>query len=181
MSAPNFSKTKRGANGKFLPKPLLLHLRHPNSKTDEPKFLQILSPKNSFAKTSSALFRHTARILGGQNPKKKNVLSILEKSAHAKIKRARNIFSFWGCRVKRGGGGTIRAYDLASSHHALRACHIICFGNRCEFGTIQTPTRNSKVFSVDTSGRRKAPTKDFLAGFQEYSEFPAFMCAAVFC
>ncbi|MEI2779487.1 MAG: hypothetical protein V9G19_26725 [Tetrasphaera sp.] len=29
---PNFAKTKRGANGKFLPKPLLFHLRHPNSK-----------------------------------------------------------------------------------------------------------------------------------------------------
>ena len=53
MSAPNFTKTKRGANGKFLPKPLLFHLRHPNSKTNEPKFWQILSPKNSFAKISS--------------------------------------------------------------------------------------------------------------------------------
>jgi len=42
--------------------------------------------------------------LYGQNPKKKNVLSILEKSTPAKIKRARDIFSFWGCRVKRGGG-----------------------------------------------------------------------------
>src|SRR3989344_4550076 len=135
----NSPKQKRGANGKFLPKPLLFHLRHPNSKTDEPKFLQILSPKNSFAKTSSALFRHTARILGGQNPKKKNVLSILEKSTPAKIKRARSIFSFWGCRVKRGGGGTIRAYDLVSSHHALRAWHISDFGNRCELGTINTP------------------------------------------
>ncbi|MAF59803.1 hypothetical protein CL631_03100 [bacterium] len=33
--------------------------------------------------------------------------------------------------------------------------------------------RNSKVFSVDTNGRRKAPTKDFLAGMQENSEFLA--------
>jgi len=46
-------KENSGANGKFLPKPLLFHLRHPNSKTNEPKFWQILSPKNSFAKTSS--------------------------------------------------------------------------------------------------------------------------------
>ncbi|KKR00249.1 MAG: hypothetical protein UT27_C0020G0006 [Candidatus Nomurabacteria bacterium GW2011_GWD2_39_12] len=30
--------------------------------------------------------RHTARILGGQNPKKKNVLSILEKTTPAKTK-----------------------------------------------------------------------------------------------
>src|SRR3989338_6428193 len=127
MSAPNFSKTKRGANGKFLPKPLLFHLRHPNSKTDEPKFLQILSPKNSFAKTSSALFRHTARILGGQNPKKKNVLSILEKSTPAKIKRVRNIFSFWGCRVKRGGGGAFveRSWRLRITRRVERATSFV--------------------------------------------------------
>src|SRR3989344_1904950 len=50
MSAPNSPKTKRRANGKFLPKPLLFHLRHPNSKTNQPKVWQILSPKNSFAK-----------------------------------------------------------------------------------------------------------------------------------
>ena len=53
----NFAKTKRGASGGFLPRPLLLRLRHPNSeKRNQPKFWQILSPKNSFAKTSSALF-----------------------------------------------------------------------------------------------------------------------------
>ena len=46
-------KENSGANGKFLPKPLLFHLRHPNSKTNQSKFWQILSPKNSFAKTSS--------------------------------------------------------------------------------------------------------------------------------
>jgi len=66
MSAPNSPKTKRGANGKFLPKSrifscwkiplprlapvlrpceaslltLLFQLRHPNSKTNEPKFWQ---------------------------------------------------------------------------------------------------------------------------------------------
>ncbi|PIS32782.1 MAG: hypothetical protein COT39_02915, partial [Parcubacteria group bacterium CG08_land_8_20_14_0_20_48_21] len=58
------------------------------------------------AKTSSALKpRHTARILGGQNPKKKNVLSILEKITPAKIRKSKELFSFWGCRVKRGGGG----------------------------------------------------------------------------
>ena len=56
--APNSPKENSGANGKFLPKPLLFHLRLPNSKTNEPKFWQILSPKNSFAKTSSALKPH---------------------------------------------------------------------------------------------------------------------------
>jgi len=65
-----------------------------------------ISPENSFRKTESELKpRHTARILGGQNPKKKNVLSILEKIGRAQIRKARDIFSFWGCRVKRGGGG----------------------------------------------------------------------------
>jgi len=34
----------------------------------------------------------------------KNVLSILEKIHPAKIRKVRSIFSFWGCRVKRGGG-----------------------------------------------------------------------------
>jgi len=70
MSAPNSPKTKRGANGKFLPKPLLFHLRHPNSKTNEPKFWQILSPKNSFAKTSSALFRHLPETLRAEHQRK---------------------------------------------------------------------------------------------------------------
>ena len=59
-----------GANGKFLPKPLLFHLRHPNSKTNEPKFWQILSPKNSFAKTSSALFRHLPETLRAEHQRK---------------------------------------------------------------------------------------------------------------
>ena len=67
----------------------------------------------------------------------------------------------------------IRAYDSVSSHHALRACHIICFESKCELGTIQTPIRNSTIFSVYSSGRRKAPTKDFLAGLQGNSEFLA--------
>ena len=86
-----------GANGKFLPKPLLFHLRHPNSKTNGPKFWQILSPKNSFAKTSSALKpRHTARILGGQNPKKKNVLSIFRKNWSRANPKSKEHFFFLG-------------------------------------------------------------------------------------
>ena len=55
---PNFAKTKRGASGGFLPRPLLLRLRHPNSeKMNQPKFCGILSPENCFRKTSSALFQ----------------------------------------------------------------------------------------------------------------------------
>ena len=71
MSAPNFAKTKRGANGKFLPNPLLFHLRYPNSKINQPKFWQILIlPKNSFAKTSSALFRHLTETLRAEHQRK---------------------------------------------------------------------------------------------------------------
>ncbi len=92
MSAPNFAKTKRGANGKFLPKPLLFHLRHPNSKTNEPKFCKILSPKNSFCKTSSALFRHLPEYLEGRTPKK-NVLSFLEEISPPPNQRSKRHFS----------------------------------------------------------------------------------------
>jgi hypothetical protein len=58
LARPNFAKTKRGASGGFLPRPLLLRLRHPNSeKRNQPKFCGILSPENCFRKTSSALFQ----------------------------------------------------------------------------------------------------------------------------
>jgi len=90
--APNFAKTKRGANGKFLSKPLLFHLRHPNSKTNEPKFWQILSPKNSFAKTSSALFRHLPEYLEGRTPKEKHPFLFQKKFHPRQIKKARSVF-----------------------------------------------------------------------------------------
>jgi len=161
-----------GANGKFLPKPLLFHLRHPNSKKNQPKFWQILSPKNSFAKTSSALKpRHTARILGGQNPKKKNVLSILEKITPAKIRKSKEHFFFLGLPSEaRRWRGFLRAYDLVSSHHALRAWHISDFGNRCELGTIETPKQNLTAFSKPEGGTREARPTDFPPFFQTNSD-----------
>src|SRR3989344_9366431 len=64
-------KENSGAGGGFLPKPLLLRLRHPNSKKISRVFFEILSPKNSFRKTESALVLPPARILGGQNTKEK--------------------------------------------------------------------------------------------------------------
>src|SRR3990167_1023495 len=126
----NSPKQKSGANGKFLPKPLLFHLRHPNSKTNQPKFWQILSsPKNSFAKTSSALFRHPPEYLEGRTPKK-NVLSIFKKNFTPAKSKKQETFFFGVAEALRGSGGTIRAYDSVSSHHALRAWHISNFGNR---------------------------------------------------
>ena len=73
-----------------------------------------------------------ARILGGQNTKKKNVLSFFRKNrARANPKCKEHFFFLVSAEALRGGGGAILgAYDLVSLHHALRACDIICFGNR---------------------------------------------------
>ena len=106
---PNFPQTKRGANGGFLPKPLLLRLRHPNSKTNQPKFWQILSPKNSFAKTSSALFRHLPEYLEGRTPKEKHPFLFQKKFHPRQIRNARSVFSFGVAEALRGSGGTIHS------------------------------------------------------------------------
>jgi len=58
LLARNSPKQISGASGGFLPRPLLLRLRHPNSKKrNQPKFCGILSPENCFRKTSFALFQ----------------------------------------------------------------------------------------------------------------------------
>src|SRR3989344_1863814 len=60
-------------------------------------FAKSFSPENSFRKTESELKpRHTVRILGGQNHKKKNVLSILEKIAAAQNQKSKEHFFFLG-------------------------------------------------------------------------------------
>src|SRR3989344_4986086 len=103
-------------------------------------------------------------------------------------------FSFLNFRFSGGGGGgadkkmkgnfwfllprpqgadearRIRAYDLVSLHHALRACHIICFENKCELGTIETPEQNSTAFSKPEGGTREARPTDFPPFFQTNSE-----------
>ena len=146
-----------GANGKFLPKPLLFHLRHPNSKTNEPKFWQILSPKNSFAKTSSALKPHALpEYLEGRTPKEKHPFLFQKKFHPRQIRNARSVFSFGVAGVLASAWGFLRAYGAVSSHHARGACEVItslCFGNRCEFGTIQTPEWNLAVENQPRSGR----------------------------
>src|SRR3989344_6090997 len=141
MPARISPKENSGANGKFLPKPLLFHLRHPNSKTNEPKFWQILSsPKNSFAKTSSALKPHALpEYLEGRTPKEKHPSLFQEKIHPRQIRNARSVFSFGVAGVLASAWGFLRAYISVSLHHARGACDIICFGNRCELGTIETP------------------------------------------
>ena len=104
LARPKLAKTKRGANGKFLPKPLLFHLRHPNSKTNQPKFWQILSPKNSFRKTESALVPPPARILGGQNTKEKCPFLFRRNWSRANPK-SKEHFSLVSAEALRGGGG----------------------------------------------------------------------------
>src|SRR3989338_10990467 len=81
-----------GASGGLLPKPLLLRLRHPNSKTNEPKFWQILSPKNCFAKTLSALFRRLPEYLEGRTPKETHPFLFQKKFHPRQIKKARSVF-----------------------------------------------------------------------------------------
>jgi len=124
-------KENSGASGGFLPNPLLLRLRHPNSKKNQPRFCQILSPKNSFGKTESALVPPPARILGGQNPERKTPFPFSEKIHPRQIRNARSVFSFGvSAEALRGGGGTIhsssglvskkvRAKDTISPHLAF--------------------------------------------------------------
>ena len=117
MSAPNFAKRKRMEQAED-------SSPDPSSSACEIQisrgFAKSFPPENSFGKTESALFRHTARILGGQNTKEKCPFHFQEKFHPRQIKKARDIF-LWCCRVKRGSGGTILAYDLVSSHHARGA------------------------------------------------------------
>ncbi|MEX0918842.1 MAG: hypothetical protein WDZ85_02640, partial [Candidatus Paceibacterota bacterium] len=103
-----------GANGKFLPKPLLFHLRHPNSKKISRVFCEILSPKNSFRKTESALVPPPARILGGQNTKEKCPFLFQEKFHPRQIRKARNIFLWCPPRLCEAGGGTVHSFSFLS-------------------------------------------------------------------
>ena len=144
LSAPNSPKTNSGANGKFLLKPLLFHLRHPNSKTNQPKFWQILSsPKNSFAKTSSALKPHALpEYLEGRTPKRKNVLSILEKIHSRENQKSKEHFFFLGLpsEARRWRGDSSSVQFWSTPPRARSARYISDFGNRCELGTIETPS-----------------------------------------
>src|SRR3990167_6374201 len=108
LSAPNSPKTKRGANGKFLPKPLLFHLRHPNSEKNQPKFWQILSPKNSFVKTSSALFRHLPETLRAEHQRKMS-FPLSKEISPPPNQESKECFSFGVAEALRGSGGTIHS------------------------------------------------------------------------
>src|SRR3989344_3995292 len=92
---------------------------------NQPKFWQILSPENSFAKTSSAVKPHALpEYLEGRTPKK-NVLSIFKKKFTPAKSKKQETFFFGVAGVLASAWGFLRAYDLVSSHHARGACEVI--------------------------------------------------------
>ena len=79
-----------------------------------------------------------------------------KKSTPAKKQKSKEHFFFLGLPSEaRRWWGFRGAYDLVSSHHALRAWHIVSdFGNRCELGTIETHDELSGLHT----GEFKRPT-----------------------
>src|SRR3989344_8834971 len=73
----------------------------------------------------------------------------------------------------RGGRGVWGEFRRARAFRRSEAEAVSFVQRRFEQSCIIPPIGNSTVFSMDTSGRRKAPTKDFLAGLQGNSEFLA--------
>src|SRR3989339_622080 len=90
--------------------------------------------------------RHLPEYLEGRTPKK-NVLSFLEEIGRAQIRKARSIFSFWGCRVKRGGGGAFveRTIQFRATTRSARAISRDCFQNKFEFCTIDTARKRNRI------------------------------------
>jgi len=88
-------------------------------------FAKSISPENSFRKTESELKpRHTARILGRQNPKKKNVLSILEKIHPRENKKSKEHFFFLVLPSEASGGGAESVRFSFASPRAPRVAHL---------------------------------------------------------
>ena len=143
-------KENSGANGGFLPKPLLLRLRHPNPARIPPQTPpaggksaeagRIHIPSQLFRPAESVLKPHALpRNFLGRTPKEKHPFLFQKKFHPRQIRNARSVFSFGVAGVLASAWGFLRAYALVSLHHARGARDIICFGNRCEFGTIETP------------------------------------------
>ena len=104
---------------------------------------KILSPRKiDFRFAESVLKPHALpEYLEGRTPKEKHPFLFQEKIHPRQIKKARSVFSFGVAGVLASAWGFLRAYDSILLHHARGACEVItslCFGNRCEFGTIQT-------------------------------------------
>ena len=113
-----------------IPNPARIHSPDPflRAEISRGKAENPFSPEKSFFRFAESVLkpRHTARILGGQNPKKKKCPFLFsEKIGRAQIRNARDIFSFWGCRVKRGGGGAFveRTIQFRATTRFARAVH----------------------------------------------------------
>src|SRR3989344_949141 len=121
-----------GASGGFLPKPLLLRLRHPNSKKNQLRFCEIFSPKNSFGKTESAFRPATLpEYLEGRTPKEKHPFLFQKKSHPRQIKKARSVFLSGLPRLCEAvAGGVISRQDW--------------FQKRVEFCTMNTANYHKK-------------------------------------
>src|SRR3989338_3660156 len=127
-------KENSGASGGFLPKPLLLRLRHPNSKKISRVFFEILSPKKFVSQNPTPIPpRHTAGMLGGQNPKKKNVLSFLEEIGRAQIRKARNIFLWCPPRLCEAVAGLIHSFSFRSKKGRAKCIITAPESNRHQF------------------------------------------------
>jgi len=80
--------------------------------------------------------------LEGRTPKEKHPFLFQKKFHPRQISNARSVFSFGVAGVLASAWGFLRAYASISLHHTRGACEVItslCFGNRCEFGIIETP------------------------------------------
>src|SRR3990167_1138928 len=102
LPARNSPKEISGASEGFLPKPLLLRLRHPNSKKISRVFCEILSPKNSFRKTESALVPPPAQKLLGQNTKEKCPFLFRRKNRARANPKSKEHFSLVSAEALRG-------------------------------------------------------------------------------
>ena len=126
-SLPNSPKTKRGANGKFLPQPFSIcdiQIQKQISQSFGKSFPQkIVLPK--LRPHCSATCPDTWRA----EPQKKMSFPLSRKISPPPNQESEECFSFGVAEALRGSGGTIRAYDLVSSHHALRACALASITN----------------------------------------------------
>jgi len=84
---------KNGSPPAFIPQTPFCGRYKSRGKTENP-----FSPEKLFFRFTESILKpsHTARILGGQNPKKKNVLSILEKIHRREKSEKQGTFFLFG-------------------------------------------------------------------------------------
>jgi len=90
----------------FLQRPAR-RIQNPRRLKKEPRQSKTIFAGEKRICLASSAFRPATlpEYLYGQNPKKKNVLSIFRKNPPPRKSKEQGTFFFVGCRVKRGGGG----------------------------------------------------------------------------